>query len=254
MKLMYSELAMKLQYMHHKNTKKALEAALLLYDEAPTKDNAAMVAFLEDKDSLNDACGHFDKLAMYLDNIGKSSVIVPLLEQLPDAISAQPFAMRLRNAFAEPRIWGRDEICYFANFGGPHFEKWDGNSLSKGIGGSETAVIELSRRWVEKGYKVTVYGDPPVTKSTVDGVTYLPWYYFNPRDSFNILIQWRVPNLAGRVKARKFLVDLHDVFAGVDYDTDKLNNIDKIMVKSHYHRSLAPQIPDNKFMIIGNGV
>lgn len=254
MKLMYSELLLKLNYNARKDTKKALEAARLVYQESPTKEHAEQVAFLEDVNNLNDACGHFDKLALYLDSIGETEKIVPLLELLPQAISSQPFGMRLRNKFSKPRIWADNEICYFANFGAKHFEPWSGKSLSKGIGGSETAVIELSRQWAKMGYKVTVYGDPEGDMGEIDGVTYLPWFHFNPRDSFNIVVQWRVPNLAGKIKARKFLVDLHDIFAGADYDEERLRNIDKIMVKSQYHRSLAPELPDDKFMIVGNGI
>lgn len=254
MKVMYAELLLKLNYNAKRDTKKALEAAKLLFNEAPSKETAEQVAFLEDLDRLNDACGHFDKLCEYLDAIGEKNLIVPILEQLPDGISTQPFAMKLRQKFSEPRRWADNEICYFANFGAAHFEPWSSKSLKSGIGGSETAVIRLSQEWAKLGYKVTVYGDPQQDKGETDGVTWLPWYHFNPRDSFNIFIQWRVPNLAGKIKAKRFLVDLHDIFSGVDYDEEKLNNIDKIMVKSEYHKSLAPNVPDSKFMILGNGI
>lgn len=253
MKIKLADLLVKLNFYAKRDTKKALEGARLLYTEAPSQANQEQVIFLENLDELNEACLHVDKLSDYLDAIGETKAIVPLLDSLPVAITTQPFAQKLRNKYTQPRVWGKKEICYFANFGSAHFEKWDMSSLKSGIGGSETAVLELAKHWTELGYKVTIYGDPEKIGEQ-DGVTFLPYYYFNMRDSFNIFVQWRVPNLAGKIKARKFLVDLHDIFAEIDYDEERLRNIDKIMVKSEYHRNLAPHIPDEKFAIVGNGI
>jgi len=253
MKLMYSELLLKMNWNAHRDTKKALEAASLLMKESPTQEHLDQLKFIESFDKLNDACKHVDELAHYLEEIGETKQIVPILEKLPDAITSQPFGQKIRQRFSEPRIWADNEICYFANFGGKFFEEWSGKSLDKGIGGSETAVIELAKRWVEQGYKVTVYGDPGADKGDIEGVTYLPWYYFNPRDQFNIVIQWRNPALAGKIKCKKFYVDMHDIFNQVDF-MERLQQIDKIMVKSKYHRNLAPNIPDEKFQIVGNGI
>jgi hypothetical protein len=153
----------------------------------------------------------------------------------------------------KPRKWEENEICYFANVGTKHFFQWDGNSISKGVGGSETAVIRLAEEWTKAGYRVTVYGDPEkITK--INGVTYLPWYHFNKDDEFNIFIQWRNAQLAGKIKCKKFLVDLHDVFSGLDFSPEQIEAIDKFMVKSKWHRKLAPNISDDKFSIVGNGI
>ena len=254
MKVMYAQLLLKLNYNYKRDTKKALEAAKLLFKEDPTKQNEEQVLFLEDLNDLNEACKNFDYLARYLHSIGEEKTILPLLNALPSGISTQPFAIKLRHEVSEPRKWGKSEICYFANVGGKHFEPWSGKSLTKGIGGSETAVIELSKEWTKLGYKVTVYGDPQAERGEIEGVTYLPWYEFNKKDEFNIFIQWRDASLAGKIKVKKFLVDLHDVFSGLDYPPEKLDHIDKVMLKSEYHRKLAPQIPDEKVQIISNGI
>jgi hypothetical protein len=97
---------------------------------------------------------------IYLNSIGSTSSIVKILDALPQAISQQPFAQTIRKNVLPPRKWGKDEICYFANFGAKFFEKWDETALTTGIGGSETSVIRLSQEWAKKGYRVTVYGDP----------------------------------------------------------------------------------------------
>ena len=248
MKTMYAELLLKLHWNANRDTKKALEAAKLLYSEIPTQQNLEQVNFIEDFDKLNDACGDVDRLTKYLEATKYEDAIIPLLDVLPDGITTNPFAQKIRQRFSKPRRWADNEICYFANFGNAHFEKWDMSSLKTGIGGSETAVLELSKRWAKLGYKVTIYSDPFI-KGEQDGVTILPWYYFNPRDSFNIVIQWRVPQLAGKIKCKKFLVDMHDIFNQVDF-IDK--PIDKVMVKSVAHKAFAPALKNVD--VLPNGI
>lgn len=256
-KVLYAELLLKLNYNIHKNTQKALEAANLLYREDPKPEHKETLLFLQDAHDLNEACKNTDKLTHYLADIGESKKIVPLLDTLPDAITTQPFAIKTRQMFTPARKWGRNEICYFANFGSKHFEKWDASSLDKGIGGSETAVIELAEEWTKLGYSVTIYGDPS-NRDPKDlrqfRIKYLPWYYFNKNDYFNIFIQWRGWQLAGKVKARKFYVDLHDIYSTVDISEEQTRNIDKIFVKSDYHRRLGQNLPDEKFQVVSNGI
>lgn len=253
LKVISSELLLKLAFQVDKDTKKAYEAAKLLQGIQPTQEHQSSVEYLESVNALNDACGYVDKLCEYLELVGEEDVIPKIIDVLPQGISSQQFAIKARQRNVKPRVWGDKEICYFANFGGPHFEKWDGNSPEKGIGGSETAVVRLAEQWVKKGYNVAVYGDPEKPCS-INGVVYLPWYWFNPKDTFNIFIQWRNWGLAGKIKCKKFFVDLHDIFNGIDIDSKLLKHIDKIFVKSRYHRSNAPNIPDNKFVIISNGI
>lgn len=260
MKVAFAELLLKLNYNARRDTKKALEAAKLLYTELPTEANLEQMNFIADVVDMNQACEHVDLLAKYLKDIGEERKIVPLLDTLPNAITVQPFAQKLRQKFSQPRTWGVNEICYFANFGGKHFEEWDDSSLKTGIGGSETAVIQLAREWSKLGYNVTIYGDPikkgdiqEYTEDMLGQIVYLPWYYFNPKDTFNIFIQWRSAALADKVKAKKFFVDLHDIYAEIDLK-EHVDQIDAIMVKSKYHRQLAPGIPDDKFRIVGNGI
>ncbi len=253
MKTLASELLLKLSWNVDKDVKKALEAAKLLNSVNPNEQHSGNVDYLTDLNMLNDACGHLDHLIQYLEAIGENTKIVPLLNLLPAAFTSQPFAIKARQRNTEPKKWGKKEICYFANFGGPHFEKWDGNSLKTGIGGSETAVIRLSEEWTKLGYKVAVYGDPE-QPCEINGVVYLPWYWFNPKDDFNIFIHWRGWGMAGKVKCKKFLVDMHDVFNGLNVGKKDLEHIDKFMVKSKYHRDLGIDIPDDKFVTISNGL
>jgi hypothetical protein len=253
MKMMFAEVLLKLNYQVDKDIEKSLQSATLLYNEYPIEEYKQQVFHLQDLKDLNDACKNIHSVCKYLKSIGEESRILPLINELPPAINEQKIFIQMRKDLTPPRIWEKDEICYFANFMQPHFEKWDSSSLNSGIGGSETAVIELSRQFAKKGYRVTVYGDP-IKKGLQDGVMYLPYYYFNQKDSFNIFIQWRNWQLATSVKAKRFYVDLHDVYSDADIEDAIINHVDKFIVRSDYHKGLATKIPENKFLTISNGI
>jgi tetratricopeptide (TPR) repeat protein len=253
MKVLFAELLMKISYNVDKDISKSVDAAKLLYQEEPIEANKQQLVYLSDLNDLNEACKNTHKLAKYLKSIGDNRTIVNILDVLPDAIVTQPLFVKMRRDVAPSRKWEKNEICYFANFGGKHFEQWDLSSLGTGMGGSETAVIKLAQEWTKLGWKVTVYGDP-FNKGIQEGVNYLPWYYFNYKDSFNIFIQWRGWTLSDKIKAKKFFVDLHDVYSPIDITKEHLQHIDKIFVKSKYHRELAPLIPEDKFLIVSNGI
>lgn len=250
-KIRAAKLMLKWAFQVEKNVRKAVEASNMLLGVEPTQDNKQNHDYLLNLKDMDEACGHVDKLCEYLDSIGQENTIVPLIDKLPVEIRQQPFAIKLRQKFSPARKWGKKEICYFANFGGPFHEKWDGNSPAKGIGGSETAVIKLSEEWVKQGYSVTVYNDPEVP-CQINGVKYLPYYWFNMDDDFNIFIEWRSNYMAGKIKAKKHFVDLHDLFDPTSFPPEKLEHIDKVMVKSSFHRELAPNIPDSKIQVISN--
>lgn len=60
--------------------------------------------------------------------------------------------------------WGEKSIVYFT---GQSIEPWGPKSLFTGLGGSETAVLELSRAWSKLGYEVIIYGN--FTPETLNG-------------------------------------------------------------------------------------
>lgn len=253
-KIRASKLMLKWAFQVEKDIKKAVEASNMVLGVEPSQENVENHEYLLNLKAMDEACLHIDKLCEYLDSIGQENAIVPLIDKLPVEIRQQPFAIKLRQKYSPSRVWGDKEICYFANFGNKHFEEWSEESLTKGIGGSETAVIQLSKEWTKLGYKIVVYGDPTIPHQSIEGVKYLPYYWFNAEDDFNIVIQWRDNTLAGKIKCKKFLVDLHDIFNSQSFTEEKLKYIDRVMVKSKFHRDLAPNIPDNKICIISNGI
>jgi tetratricopeptide (TPR) repeat protein len=252
LKNLSTELLMKYYFMGERNVKKAYQSSKLLYKESPTKDNRETMEYLKELNDLEEASAEAHKLMLYYETLNNSRGIIDVVKSMPPNMQELPFAWHMFNKHKEPRVWREDEICYYASFGQKHFEQWGPDSLRKGIGGSETAVIQLSKEWVKNGYKVVVYCDCGKEEGEHDGVVYLPYYKFNPRDSFNIFINWRSNHLAGKIKAKKFIVDLHDLFnADMVKDYDKY---DKLFVKSEFHRSLASSVPDRKIEVISNGI
>lgn len=252
LKVLSSELLLEFNLRGKRDVRKAYDAAKMLNKVYPTENNAQNEQFLKDMADLDTATEHAHKLLDWCKDNKREDLIEAIIDNLPENIKNLPFIIHYRNRFATPKIWGPKEICYFANFGQTHVEKWDGNSLAKGLGGSETAVIRLAEEWANNGWKVTVYGDP-VREAEINGVTYKPFYAFNQKDNFNIFIQWRHPALAGKVSAKKFYVDLHDVTHSATF-IEKIEHIDKIFVKSRFHASQLSDIPKEKIEVISNGI
>lgn len=252
MKVLASDLLSRLK-LDQNDIDSAYEFSKILYNEMPTQINEDRLATLESMKRMNDACKNVHSFLIYLEDTNQTSVIPQVIDNLPQSMQGLPFAVKYKQLFTKPKKWESNEICIYANFGSKHFEQWSPSSLKKGIGGSETAVIELAELWASMGYEVTVYGDPGAEEGLINGVTYLPWYKFNIQDSFNIFIQWRAVFLADKIKAKRFYVDLHDIYNPIDL-IEAEPHVDAFMFKSQYHADLTSAIPVNKKLIIGNGI
>lgn len=214
-----------------------------------------VVSGLEDVVRLNSICHGVFNYAKWLKDNGHMSNIRKLLESLPLELGREQFAHFIANDVNEPKVWGSDTIVYYASWGVEHFEKWSPKSLDKGIGGSETAVIELVKRWAKMGCKVTVFGDPREDAGEYQGVSYRPWYEINWQDTFNTFILWRSPHLLDReIKTKRLFMDLHDVASQLDYTQERMDKLTGIFFKSKYHRNQVPKLPDDKAFVISNGV
>lgn len=142
-------------------------------------------------------------------------------------------------------------ICYYTN---QTAEPWSSLSLDRGVGGSQTAVIYLSRIWVKMGFDVKVYCNLDVHEGTYDGVKYRDYKNFNPLEEVEILIIWRDLNILNKkIKAKHIYLDLHDVPDRQDYKDDRVSKIEKIFVKSKYHKTLLPDHVQKNAEVISNG-
>lgn len=214
-----------------------------------------MIQTLEEAKTLNDAAQDVMKYAKWLKDQGHTKEITKLLDALAPEFTNEPFVQYLANEYAEPKTWDEKSIVYYASWGGQGIAEWTPESLKNGLGGSETAVVELARHWAKCGYHVTVYTDVGEYAGIYEGVQYKHWSKMNWNDTFNILILWRSPHLLSKdIKAKKLYMDLHDVASQLDWTEARMNRVDGVFFKSAYHRSMLPKLPDTKAHVVSNGV
>lgn len=193
-------------------------------------------------------------LARHLMKVGDTAKLKLLAMAAPSDIEDNPIVAEFVKQYRPAQSWSDKSIVIYC---GPGFTTWNPDNLKrKGdtfIGGSEEAVIYQAKELTKLGYEVTVYGDPG-QEGIYDGVTYLNYFQFNHRDTFNILIGWRnVLFFEEKYKAKKTYLWLHDVPDAMMFTQKRLDNITKIMCLTYAHRQLLPNIPDDKFFITSNG-
>jgi len=174
------------------------------------------------------------------------------LDKQPEAVKSHPkFCTFKNNHFVKKKSSGKDLVYYC----GYTSKIWNPEIAEKdGVGGSEEAVINLSKRWVKLGWDVTVYNNCGIGKD-YDGVHYRPYWEFNVKDKQDILILWRHPKPCDwEINSDKIFIDLHDVIPKEEFLPERMKQIDKVFVKTQAHRKLYPNIPDEKIVIIPNGV
>jgi glycosyltransferase involved in cell wall biosynthesis len=128
-------------------------------------------------------------------------------------------------------------------------ESWDWRSLETGIGGSEEAVIRLSRVLASRGHTVTVYGD---TDGQDGDVTYRTREDYQPSD---LCIVWRFPEavLSKNAPRAEFTwLLMEDIVSGESFARAS-ERVDRILAMSQWHVGLYPQIA-HKMSVVGNGV
>lgn len=174
------------------------------------------------------------------------------LDALPQDWASAPEFTNLRNKnFIKTESSGKDVsiMCGYTE------RQWTPEAVKEGIGGSEEAVINLAKRWADAGWNVTVYNNCGHEVKVFDGVTYAPFWTWNYRDKTDVTILWRHPKMLDfEINSTKVFVDLHDVVKAGEFNEKRLARIDKIFVKSHAHRILFPHVPDEKFVIVPNGI
>jgi hypothetical protein len=162
-----------------------------------------------------------------------------------------PFIVHNDKPLRKPIKWEQKSIVYYCGNSRVRF----GPNDTK-LGGSEQAVVFLSKELAKHGYKVTVYGN--VHPIVQDGVTYSRHEEFVIKDKFDTIILWRrfgLEALGPLEFANAVYVDLHDPTDPKALPVELIQNkVKKIFVKSKYHRSLYPHIDDSKFTIIANGL
>ena len=167
---------------------------------------------------------------------------VVLWDQLDPQIKYDPRFRKIREQLTQPKEWPKGSVVFFCGRG---YEDWGPHTLDKGMGGSEEAIVYLSRQLAKK-YQVVVYGEVQEPYED-EGVVWLPWKQIDKRDKFDTLVVWRYPQYAKQFTANKILIDMHDKLP-----KDLVQEQDAIyMFKSQYH---ANQYDIKNYNIVGNGI
>lgn len=175
-----------------------------------------------------------------------------LFDLIPKELDEDYRIQSARSVIVKPMIWPKKSVAIYC---GRSLEEWSYPSIFTGIGGSEEAVINMSKELVAQGYSVTVYNRCGDMKGMYEGVEYLPYYYFNKRDHFDTLIIWRNPlAFADTFNAKRKYLWMHDIAHPEHFNQKIYDNIDKIFFLSKWHRSNLPDCPEEKVFITNNGI
>lgn len=204
-----------------------------------------------------------EKAQALLLSLPKSIVGDPAVKRMKES-TARRFAARLPLVEHKTDLpLGKKSIVIWT---GPAPEPWDPTTPNaKGLGGSETAVIEMARELAKLGYRVYIYGDPP-KQEHFDGVTYSHHSRFKPHEWGevpDVFIASRAPwaiEQFGEVRAKVKLLWVHDVNVGPNHpDMERwLYKFDRVLCLSQWHKDFFcasyPNLHPDQVAITRNGI
>ncbi len=188
---------------------------------------------------------------------GRPEKAAALLDALPEDVKHDPLFQQMvaltRGAAPTEK---RDIVFYL----GPGVEFWDPETPNKeGLGGSETAAIEMAKNLQALGRKVTVYAE---AQGVWDGVEYLHHSQFKGADC-RVFVASRTPwaiNRLGPVKTDLSLLWVHDIHCGPPNPELELSlwQFDRILCLSEWHKeyflSVYKNVDPQRVIITRNGI
>lgn len=198
---------------------------------------------------FNEVSKHIEKLK----KINDKEKLKEAIDKIPAKYQSHPGVCLVRNThFLKEESSGKDLVimCGYTT------ETWTPDTAKKkGIGGSEEAVIHLANRFSDLGWNVTVYNSCGHKEKKFGKVLYRPFWMWNYRDKQDVTILWRAANmLEYQINSKKIYLDLHDVIPPGELTEKRVSRVTKIFVKSKFHRELFPLVPDDKFVVVPNGI
>lgn len=227
------------------------------YDAAAEANRDQIQKLIDYRDSLRAVA----RLLRSLINDKEESKILPLLDHLPEVLQDSPIIIDTRHQYMKPERWPKRSIAIYVGHG--PLGTWSPENLNAGgLGGSEEAVVRLTRELATLGWKVTVFGTPGKEAGLDIGINdgYIQWKHYweiNNKDKFDVLISWRQPGFFDfNWKARKKYLWLHDVTEAEELTTERIKNVTKIIYVSNYHsdRPENSHIRGTKKLPSGNGI
>ena len=117
---------------------------------------------------------------------------------------------------------------------GPHPFPWTPDSVNReGLGGSETAVVEVARDISVHGYRCLVYTEE---EGIWWGARYRKWDKWTPNNPSWVFISWRHPEVFDNdIQANFKFLWMHDTDAGDALTLGRAAKLDAILVLSKWH-------------------
>ncbi len=239
----------------------AWAAAQKLYELAPQDEGVKRI--YEHANSLReqrDVAKTVYTLSQYLQSSGEIVKIKPLLAATPAIAQNTPVLLDLYQKNNPPKYWGEDEVAIYC---GPGFTQWSPKQLEKPgdsfVGGSEEAVILMTKELAKLGWKVMVYGDPGDDEGEHESVMWKSFWRFNKLDHFNTLIVWRQPRFFEQpLTFKKGYVWMHDIANPFDFTPEVVQKITKVFFLSRWHwehdKRLVERVPESKILFTSNGI
>jgi hypothetical protein len=145
---------------------------------------------------------------------------------------------------------------------GEAWETWGAHSIMEGgIGGSETAAIQMATQLARMGHDVTVAGR--VVPGMVNGVSYVDGAFWKAYPvglvECDVFISSRDRNIVRAMlpKAKLKILWMHDLHVGEDAEEEMLD-FDRIFVLSKYALRYAlncyPHVPCERYVVTRNGI
>lgn len=135
-------------------------------------------------------------------------------------------------------------------------EKFSPRSEVRGVGGSEEAVINISRELVKLGHKITVWNKCEDDAGEYDGVTYRDYLEYKGEEC-DIFIGWRSVQPWKIVKPASYKIGyhwLHDTLPEKEVAQCFSLGARKAMVLSKFHRRLYGNIRNEECFLTRNGI
>lgn len=185
-----------------------------------------------------------------------ASAATKLLRAAPEDLATMPLVAK---ANRPERRKGQSVIVFYCGRG---LDPWGPSSLATGIGGSEEAVILLSREFAALGWRVEVYAFPSAKDQGRDdhGVIWMPYSAFDPDEPSDIFIGWRQyqPHAAFHEKldraAEQSWLWLHDTIVPDYLQGEWCERLHGVFCLSESHASDMPEVMRPKVVLTTNGL